>query len=287
MPSRLPIHIDTDIGDDIDDALALLFASKLSEVELRSITTVYGDVLSRGKLASKLFSSLGLKKPIALGSMYTLLGFKPFSIPRQASILEDCVEEVESIVDVDAYRLIACEAGAGSAIISIGPMTNIALAFLIYPDKLHRCRLVSMGGYLYGDRAEYNVKCDPEAVYNILSNLKPTLVTLDVTLKCMMPRDLIEKIRSSDKPEHKLVYKMMKVWMERTGRVNPILHDPLTIALTVKPNLARYKEVEVKVELSEGPMRGRTVEYSGGSKIKMPVEVDLDGFIELFSETIL
>ncbi|MEM2739918.1 MAG: nucleoside hydrolase, partial [Candidatus Bathyarchaeia archaeon] len=220
-------------------------------------------------------------------SMHTLLGFKPSSTPCQASVLEDCEEEVQNITDIDAYRLIAYEAEAGSTIVSIGPMTNIALAFLLHPDKLSKCRLISMGGYLYGGRVEYNIKCDPEAAYNVLSNLKPILVTLDVTLKCVMPTSLVKKIELSVKPEHKLVYKMLKAWMEYSGRVNPILHDPLTIALAVKPNLARYREVEIKVELSEGFMRGCTVEYSGGSKIKIPMEVDTDSFIELFSETIL
>ncbi|MBS7642858.1 MAG: nucleoside hydrolase [Candidatus Bathyarchaeia archaeon] len=287
MRSIIPIHVDTDIGDDIDDALALLFASKLSEAELRSVTVVYGDIFSRGRLASKLLSSLGLKKLVALGSMYTLLGFKPSSIPCQASILDNHIEEKQNISTIDAYSIIAHEAEAGTTIVSIGPMTNIALAFLLYPDKLSKCKLVSMGGYLYGGRAEYNIRCDPEAAYNVLHNLKPILVTLDTTLRCIMPTSLIEKIKSSVKTEHKLIYNMMRAWMEHTGRVNPILHDPLTIALAVKPNLARYREVEVKVELSEGPTRGCTIEYSGGSRIRIPVEVDTDSFIELFSETIL
>jgi len=287
MSNRLSVLIDTDIGDDIDDALALLFASKLSELELRAITTVYGDVLSRGRLASKLLSSLGLRKPVALGSMYTLLGFKPSRIPCQVSVLDGGIDEEQNITDIEAYRLIAYEAEAGSTIISIGPMTNIALAFLLYPGKFSRCRIISMGGYIYGGKAEYNVRCDPEAAYNVLSNLKPILVTLDVTLKCVMPKDLIEKIKMSVKPEHKLLYRMLEAWMEHTGRVNPILHDPLTVALAAKPKLARYREVEVKVELSGESMRGCILEYSGGLKIKIPVEVDIEGFIELFSETIL
>jgi purine nucleosidase len=286
MPRGIPILIDTDIGDDIDDALALVFASKLSGVELKAVTTVYGDVYSRSKLASKLLSSMNLRKPVALGSMYTLLGVKPSTVPCQASVLNGGEVEIENVVDAEGWRLIAYEAEAGSTIVSIGPMTNVALAFLLYPDKLSRCRLISMGGCLYVDRAEYNVRCDPEAAYNVLSNIKPTLVTLDVTLRCVMPVDLAEKIESSLKPEHRLLSRMLEAWRRSTGRINPILHDPLTVALAAKPDLARYREVEVKVEL-EGSRRGCTVEYSGGSRIRIPVDLDMDGFIELFSETIL
>jgi len=286
MPRRIPILIDTDIGDDIDDALALMFASKLNELELKAVTTVYGDVSSRAKLTSKLLSTMNLKKPVALGSMYTLLGVKPSTVPCQASVLNGNEEEIRNIVDTEGWRLIAYEVEAGSTIVSIGPMTNVALTFLLYPDKLSRCRLISMGGCLYLDKAEYNVRCDPEATYNVLSNIKPILVTLDVTLRCMMPTDLTEKIKSSLKPEHRLLSRMLEAWRRSTGRVNPILHDPLTVALAAKPNLARYREVEVKVEL-EGARRGCTIECSGGSRIKVPIDVDVDGFIELFSETIL
>ena len=67
--------IDTDIGDDIDDAFALALALSSPEIEVKAITTVYGDVYKRGMLASRLLSAMGREDiPIALGCSNPLLG---------------------------------------------------------------------------------------------------------------------------------------------------------------------------------------------------------------------
>ena len=62
------VLIDTDIGDDIDDALALALALRSPEIELRGVTTVFGDTLKRAHLASHLLHVFGREDiPIAAG----------------------------------------------------------------------------------------------------------------------------------------------------------------------------------------------------------------------------
>ncbi|MBO3800630.1 MAG: nucleoside hydrolase, partial [Candidatus Brockarchaeota archaeon] len=206
-----PIVLDTDIGDDIDDAFALLFALKCSELDLKAVSVVYGDVESRARLASKLISSTGLKIPVALGSPKNLIGFAPGLKPLQSGVLEDESGEYLNLIGLPAWAVIAENVLKidGLKVVSVGPLTNIALTLLLMPDVGKKLNLVSMAGFFNGSGAEYNVRCDPEALNLILrSGVKPLLVGLDVTLKCVMPMSMVERLGSSDKPEHKLVYSM-------------------------------------------------------------------------------
>ncbi|MEM2246842.1 MAG: nucleoside hydrolase, partial [Thermoproteota archaeon] len=132
----IPIVLDTDIGDDIDDALALLFALKCRELDLRAVTVVYGDVESRARLASKLISATGLKIPVALGSPKNLLGFAPSWKPPQAEVLEDESGEYANLIGLPAWAVIAENVlkVEGLKVVSTGPLTNIALTLLSMPD---------------------------------------------------------------------------------------------------------------------------------------------------------
>lgn len=288
MTGEVRVMIDTDVGDDIDDALAILFALKLPEAQVEALSTVYGDVEVRGRLASKLLSAFKVDIPVALGSSYTLLGFKPRFKPCQAEVLEGEPGEYRSIVECRGYDLIASKAvEEGVRIVSIGPMTNLALAFLRNPVLGSKIKLTSMAGCIWGQRAEYNVRCDPEAAFLSTARLKPTLVTLDETLKCRMPVGLAEKIRLSFKPELRLISAMLDSWMKATGRRQPILHDPLAVAVAVKPSLARFKPIKVKIELSGVWTRGYTVPCRDGFEVDLCVDVDVEAFLQLFAETIL
>src|SRR5260221_8969366 len=83
------VLVDTDIGDDIDDALALALALRSPEIELRGVTTVFGDTLRRAYLASHLLHVYGREDiPIAAGRQEPLqLRHRPSGVP-QAAILD-------------------------------------------------------------------------------------------------------------------------------------------------------------------------------------------------------
>ena len=52
-PVPIPVALDTDIGTDIDDAYALILAAVSPEIDLRAVTTVNGDVLTRARIAGR------------------------------------------------------------------------------------------------------------------------------------------------------------------------------------------------------------------------------------------
>ncbi|MEM1557336.1 MAG: nucleoside hydrolase [Thermoproteota archaeon] len=283
------IVLDTDIGDDIDDAFALLFALKCRELNLKAVTVVYGDVESRAKLASKLISSIGLKIPVAIGASKSLLGFAPSWKPPQAEVLEEESGEYLNLTSLPAWDVIAESVlkTDGLKVVSIGPLTNIALTLLLMPEVKEKLNLVSMAGFFNGSGAEYNVKCDPEALNLVLkSGVNPLLVGLDVTLKCTMPMSMVERLGSSDKPEHKLVYSMLEAWRKNTNSKQPILHDPLALATVVDNRIVSVENARVDVELKGDYTRGFTVVTGSMPNASICLEVDVERFLKLFEEVI-
>src|SRR5437667_280616 len=93
---KYKILIDTDIGDDIDDTLALSLALCSPEIELLGVTTVFGDTQKRAHLAAHLLKILGHKNiPVAAGQqMPLLLRHRPSGVP-QAAILDRYVTSYE------------------------------------------------------------------------------------------------------------------------------------------------------------------------------------------------
>jgi len=62
------VIIDTDIGDDIDDAFAVALALKSPELQILGITTTFGDTETRAKLLDRLLGEAGRSDiPVAAG----------------------------------------------------------------------------------------------------------------------------------------------------------------------------------------------------------------------------
>src|SRR5215831_544766 len=85
---RIPVILDTDIGDAIDDSLALALALSSPELDVRGVTTVIDDVESKTRLAWK---ELGLFNrrdiPLAIGAPEPLLDAKLDTHPREFQVL--------------------------------------------------------------------------------------------------------------------------------------------------------------------------------------------------------
>ncbi len=82
---RIPILIDTDLGDDVDDAAALLVVLNSPELDLRGITTVYKDTAKRAEMVKDLLKQKGAEGiPVIAGSERALIAvfFMIISPPR-------------------------------------------------------------------------------------------------------------------------------------------------------------------------------------------------------------
>ena len=256
------VIIDTDIGDDIDDALAIALALNSPELEILAITTVYGKVNVRAKLVAKLLkASHRLDIPVAPGCSKPIINEEPTRLPIQANAI-NLNEKFNNIIEKHTVDLILelLESERHVTIVTLGPLTNIALALLKNKEAFKHANLVIMGGCIKKQIAEYNIKCDPEAAYIVFNSGTPiTLVTLDATLKCIMTDEMVNTIYQSKKPMLKVLHNYLELWRKYTHRRNPILHDPLTVATSFNDNFVFKEQLYVTVELNGKLTRGYTI----------------------------
>jgi len=283
------VIIDTDIGDDIDDAFALALALHSPELEVKAVTTVYGDVHKRGAIASRLISAMGREDiPVALGCSTPLLGKPPSKEPIYFRALESNYAG-RNIADVDAVSLMErlIENGV-TTIITLGPMTNMALLLLKRPELASRLKIIIMGGAWSMKISEYNVSCDPEAAHVVLeSPAEKLLVGLDVTLRCVMSDEMVERLRKGGSQYQRVLTRYLDEWMRVANR-NPILHDPLAVAASFNPNLLDWEPMNLKVELRGEYTRGYLVRLSGKKpNCRAAVNVREKDFLKLFNERVL
>src|SRR5262249_30071669 len=142
-------------------------------------------------------------------------------------------------------------------LLAIGPLTNVALAFLREPGLAAKlAHLTIMGGACRGPGmldlplAEHNIKCDPEAAHVVLSAGAPTtLVPLPLTARVRIRSEDAARIRSRGTPFHAAVATQVETYppFERRGWTH--LHDPLAAATLIRPDLVGLEPLRVDVEL--------------------------------------
>ncbi len=286
----LKVVIDTDIGDDIDDALALAFALSSPELDVKAVTTVYGRTDIRARLAAKILKAYGREDiPVAAGATKPILEPKPTYVPNQSVVLGRN-EEFRNIVGEHAVDLITriVEEEGEVTLVAIGPQTNIALALLRDPWIADKTRLVVMGGCISRPVAEYNIRSDPEAASIVFSSGIPiTMVGLDVTLRCIMGKDLVNRIVSSNYMPVSVLSKYLRAWLNTHSSL-PILHDPLAIAATFNEDLVEIIPSHIVVETHGEYTRGLTIQLEDREpNAGVCIDVREKEFMEIFEERIL
>jgi inosine-uridine nucleoside N-ribohydrolase len=270
----LPIVLDTDIGTDIDDAYALVFAAASPELDLRAVTTVNGDTSLRARIARLLLDRLGRNGiPVAVGEGPAMTpGVTRGWHGREGEGI--ALERIDPARDFDprpAARLLADEAraarerGTPLVVVPIGAMTNIARAILDYPEEMRAVSgIVAMASTFDGHGArpagEHNVACDPEAFRVVAeSGIPLTLVGLNVTRQTRMTAADLAALEAIGGPLVESLAGMHRVWFEHIGRDHSPMHDALAVAAVFRPGLLAW--VPVAPAFGEGFQEG-VVQYN-------------------------
>lgn len=257
---------DCDTGT--DDAIAIMAALYEPEAEILAFTTVDGNVeveyTSRNTL--DLVNYLGFDIPVAVGAAEGLkqrynyhetdsgithgrtgLGCltlpeteRPFSEKRAAELIYEK----------------ARECGGELEICAVGPLTNIALAILEYPEvKTLVKHLWIMGGAVWGGNmnttAEFNIWADPEGARVVFrSGIPITMVGLDATLKAVLDETDRDFMRALHTKAGDFCADMLQFMIDREaiGGEAPIMHDALAWAAAMCPECVKTQRVYVDVE---------------------------------------
>jgi purine nucleosidase len=251
MTSRLPILLDTDIGSDIDDAVALSYLLKQPQCELLGITTVTGDVAKRCACAEVVCRAAGREDiPIHAGTSKVLLhGPGQPNVPHY-----DAIAHLPHKTDwkpntaIDFLRQTIRSRPGEITLLTIGPFTNIALLFAIDPEipRLLK-RVVSMAGVFYSEepKAEWNCLVDPIATAMVYSAnvADQTTYGLDVTLQCTMPADEVRK--RFNNPPLDIVLMMAEAWFKEHDVIR--FHDPLPAVGIFTPDVCEYESGTIEI----------------------------------------
>ena len=305
------IILDTDPG--ADDALAIMLMLASPVIKLEAITTVHGNVTldktTRNALALLEFLN-ATHVPVAKGCTVPLV--KP---PHQAqgevvhgssgmgrtNLPEPKTQSIKAhAVDYLIERFLA--EPKELTLFAIGPLTNVALAIRQEP-KFAECvkELVIMGGAIrsggnMSPLAEFNISEDPHAAHVVFNSGIPiTLIPLDATYKCLLTSADIERLNKIDSPIARFVRDVtadyMEFYLKYEGFAGCALHDPLTVAAIIAPELLSIEQHYVNVDISGGVSTGKT--YADFMKVakrpaNMKVALDVKGreFVELFIERI-
>ncbi|MBQ7164522.1 MAG: nucleoside hydrolase [Clostridia bacterium] len=291
--------IDTDPGDDIDDAFAITLAVK-ANLNIAGITTVFRNAAQRAKMTKMLLRLCGREDiPVRAGidtpmvqKMQNLLppemleremkdGY--YTLPQYLPEMDK--EEISDEHAVDFIIRKARECGGNLVIIAIGPFSNVAMAVRKAPDIIPLIKEIRLiGGYYTKDIPEWNVACDPEcarAVYTCGIPIKA--IGLDLTLRCAMDKKAVERLRSFKEKTNILLSAMLEKWMAHYGTEKPIMHDPLVIAVILDPEIVEFEKKYVLVGL-QGAERCKTVIQDGPSLENSMIEVGLEVHPEKFFE---
>ena len=257
------VFLDTDIGDDIDDALALALILQSSEIALQGVSTVFGDTHRRAHLAAHLLRVFGREDiPVAAGVATPLQRrHRPSGVP-QAAILDERekLPEISALSGPELLIQTALSHQKPLTLICIGPLTNVATALTIEPCiNMAIGNIVMMGGSSCIPWAEWNVRSDIKAARVVLESGVPVmLIGFDVTTRCQLRACDIEQLRCCSSPQTQLLSKLLAVWQRHRPRGQssfPYLHDPLTVAALCQPELFRFRQMMVRV-VTQGPFKG-------------------------------
>ena len=272
MPIKQKIWLDTDIGDDIDDVLALYLGLHMPEIEIVGISTVFENTDLRARMAKKCVTLA--RRPIPVyagigtpdggenfrGTKYRFCQYTPdLSSDEYAPVNAHSPIDGESAPDA----LLAAVARYGGAltVVAIGPLTNVAHAIRRAPDVMRQVgRVVFMGGSFYTQFREWNIVCDVEAAATVFSSDVPLeCVGTDVTdLTEISRRDHDEYLSASgDDPLSAYLFECIRLWMDDYPR-KILLHDPLTLYYCAHPEVLLMQEIPVYLETEGKGGRGMT-----------------------------
>jgi purine nucleosidase len=248
------VILDTDIGSDVDDALALAMLFGTSEAQLLGVTTVYGDVTVRAQIARRLARLAGHDAlPVVPGGSHPLSGAEPWWAGFEGRLYADLGTEAY-VEDMTATEFLL-ESVVGRpgevSVVAIGPLTNIALALRADPAFAQSVRrLYVMGGRFDRPDPEHNVNSDVTAADEVFrSGIPVTVVGLEITTRARIEPDHLAQIAAAGALGRQLEAEVHQ-WWDFAGKRWNNPHDPLAVLAMLRPDLLGLRRADIRIHTS-------------------------------------
>jgi len=296
----LPVILDTDLCDDIDDTWAIAAMLQSPELDCKLITTAVGNTEEKAKVVAKFLQRVG-RTNIAVG-----IGVKqrdgahrqtPWAQEYGLASYPGKVHKDGVAVLIDTIM----NSPTRITLIAIGPLPNIAEALKREPRIAEKADFVGMHGSVYrgyGSEkpdAEYNVKADVEAAKKVFTAPWPMTITpLDTCGLVVLDGDKYQKVLKKNSPITTNLIENYRVWykaglkdrkdLDEAG-LNRLVDEKLnSSSTTLFDTVAIYLAVSKQlVEMEQLPIRitddGFTRVENGAKMVNCAVKwKDLDGY---------
>ncbi len=289
----MPVILDTDLGNDIDDEFALALAIQSPELDVRAVT-LFGDQMEdRMRLAWKELGLYG-RRDIALGRGATeplvastvAQPWSHFEILTPDDLLPPAInsQAVSLIANTVLY------ASQNVTFITMGPLTNLALAMKVDSRiKDHIARIIVVGGAFNPPGLEYNIQRDPIAAEIVFQSGVPiTVISRDVARDCTLAAPDLDRLRSAQNPASRFLVQSIQLWQTSHPNEPVTLLDPVAAAVSFQPALIKTEAGSIVVEASSPKTFGETRFEPGAgspgehrSSIALARELDVRKFLDL------
>ena len=285
----MPVILDTDFGDDIDDTWALGLVLKSPELDLKLVVGDYGKPQYRARLIAKFLQAAGRADvPVGVG-----LDVKPTGDGPQTGWLKDYdLASYPGKVHKDGVQAIIdtiMQSPEPITLIAIGPLPNIAVALEREPRIAQRARFVGMYGSVrvgYGGNKtpapEWNVKADPKACQKVFTAAWPMTITpLDTCGLITLDGARYARVRDAKDPVAAAIVANYRAWSTHKDTKNTsaerhssTLFDTVAVYLAISQDLCTMETLGIRVT-----DQGMTVIDDAAKKVSVATAwKSLDGF---------
>jgi len=283
------VIIDTDIGDDIDDAFAVALALSSPELQILGFSSSFGDTPTRTKMLDRMLGELGRNDiPVAQG-VAANVNLTAFTQRRYAEAGSFARASHPGSVDFILEQ--ARKYPGQVTLVAVGPLPNVGAAIDKDPVSFRKLkRVVIMGGSIrtmtdpYGVAApiaphpEWNIKNDIAAAKKLFTAGVPLQVLpLDSTANLKMHDVARTALFSHGSMLTNILTGLYYEWSAATRAAAPILYDPMTLASMLDPSLCPMTAMHITVEDD-----GNTKETPGAPNAQVCLKSDADAFLHFY-----
>jgi inosine-uridine nucleoside N-ribohydrolase len=289
QPAREKIVIDTDIGDDIDDAFAVALALSSPEFEVLGFSASFGDTQTRARMLDRMLGELGHGDiPVAMGT--------PVDVNRNAFTQRRYAEggqfaRASHPNSVDFVLDQARKYPHQVSLVAIGPLPNIGAMITKDPATFRLLKkVVIMGGSIrtmsdpYGVAApiaphpEWNIKNDIAGAQKLFESGVPLQVLpLDSTANLKLHEVARTALFAHGSMMTNILAGLYYEWSQYTRSPTPTLYDPMTLASMLEPSLCPLTPLHLTVDEA-----GNTKETAGAPNAQVCLHSDADAFLQFY-----
>ena len=287
-----PVIIDTDIGDDIDDAFAVAIALGDPRLEVIGITTAWGDTRTRTLLVRRLLATVG-RQDVVVAQGPTTANTVPFTQRKWAVGAADTTPAPDAI---EFIREQARNRPGEITLIALAPLSNIEALQRRDPEALHKLKqVVLMGGSIYAGynqggalpnarpSAEYNVASAPQGLALLLESRVPVkMFPLDSTQVKFdeVRRDRLFAYGSPASDALALLYHQWRLF-NSWGQITPTLFDVVPVVWMLQPSACPLTRMRIAVD-----EHGYTRPATGEPNVAVCLSVDENAAQRLIIDTL-